>query len=178
MTPALHPWPRRLLLWRLAARPDDWDAVHELLAEHFKSEGRTVQEMYHRLATERIDEVTGYLVARFPAVPAAQWISEFNTITAAPNRLGPAGGPLELLAGLAPDEPPEAVTTASVIRELITVRWVWSDPLTDPAMRLNDMIADGFNQLSRLRRTDIVALFNEAERYRHWRHPLTRTSEG
>ncbi|WP_262702328.1 MULTISPECIES: hypothetical protein [Streptomyces] len=178
VTPALHPWLRRLLLWRLAGRPDDWDAVHELLAEHFRSEGRPVQEMYHRLAAERIDEVTGYLVERFPAVPAAQWISEFNTITAAPNRLGQAGGPLELLADLAPDEPPEAVTTASVIRELITVRWVWSDPLADPGMRLNDMIADGFNQLSRLRRNDIVALFNEAERYRHWRHPLTSTSEG
>ncbi|MGW7594499.1 hypothetical protein ACWGK9_36005, partial [Streptomyces rubiginosohelvolus] len=178
VTPALHPWLRRLLLWRLAGRPDDWDAVQELLAEHFRSEGRPVQEMYHRLAAERIDEVTGYLVERFPAVPAAQWISEFNTITAAPNRLGQAGGPLELLADLAPDEPPEAVTTASVIRELITVRWVWSDPLADPGMRLNDMIADGFNQLSRLRRNDIVALFNEAERYRHWRHPLTSESEG
>ncbi|MBI0377083.1 hypothetical protein JBE27_12580, partial [Streptomyces albiflaviniger] len=178
VTPALHPWLRRLLLWRLAGRPDDWDAVQELLAEHFRSEGRPVQEMYHRLAAERIDEVTGYLVERFPAVPAAQWISEFNTITAAPNRLGQAGGPLELLADLAPDEPPEAVTTASVIRELITVRWVWSDPLADPGMRLNDMIADGFNQLSRLRRNDIVALFNEAERYRHWRHPLTSMSEG
>ncbi|MET7903687.1 hypothetical protein [Streptomyces sp. NPDC005336] len=178
VTPALHPWLRRLLLWRLAARPGDWDTVHELLAEHFRAEGRTVQEMYHRLASERIDVVTGYLVARFPAVPAAQWISEFNLITAAPNRLGPVGGPLELLAGLAPDEPQEAVTTASVIRELITARWVWSDPLADPGMRLNDMIADGFNQLSRLRRNDIVALFNEAERYRHWRHPLTFTSEG
>ncbi|MGW6602718.1 hypothetical protein [Streptomyces sp. NPDC055036] len=178
VTPALHPWPRRLLLWRLARRPDDWDTVHELLAEHFRSLGRTVQEMYHRLAWGRIDEVTAYLVGRFPGVPAAQWISEFNAITAAPNRLVPSGGPLDLLAGLAPAEPGEAVTTAAVIRELIITRWVWSDPLADPGMRLNDLIADGFNQLSRLRRNDVVALFNEAERYRHWRHPLTSTSEG
>ncbi|MET7935514.1 hypothetical protein [Streptomyces sp. NPDC005322] len=178
VTPMFHPWLRRLLLWQLAARPDDWNTVHELLAEHFRAEGRTVQEMYHRLAAERMDEVTGYLVARFPAVPAAQWISEFNLITAAPNRLGPVGGPLDLLAALAPNEPEDGVTTASVIRELITARWVWRDPLADPGMRLNNMIADGFNQLSRLRRNDIVALFNEAERYRNWRHPLTFTSEG
>ncbi|MFD7092244.1 hypothetical protein ACFV94_31225 [Streptomyces sp. NPDC059896] len=178
VTPALHPWPRRLLLWRLARRPDDWDTVHELLAEHFGSVGRTVQEMYHRLAWGRIEEVTAHLVGRFPGVPAAQWISEFNAITAAPNRLVSLGGPLDLLAGLGPGEPGEAVTTGGVIRELIITRWVWSDPLADPGMRLNDLIADGFNQLSRLRRNDVVALFNEAERYRHWRHPLTSTSEG
>ncbi|MEV0039840.1 hypothetical protein [Streptomyces sp. NPDC050804] len=178
LTPALHPWPRRLLLWRLARRPDDWDTVHELLAEHFGAGGRPVQEMYHRLARGQIDEVTGHLAARFPVVPAAQWISEFNAITAAPNRLGSAGGPLDLLAGLGPGEPGEAVTTASVIRELLTARWVWSDPLADPGMRLNDLIADGFGQLSRLRGNDVVVLFNEAERYRHWRHPLTSTSEG
>lgn len=65
-----------------------------------------------------------------------------------------------------------------MIRELLTARWVWSDPLADPGMRLNDLIADGFGQLSRLRGNDVVVLFNEAERYRHWRHPLTSTSEG
>nr|WSZ94983.1 hypothetical protein OH820_04335 [Streptomyces sp. NBC_00857] len=178
VTPTLHPWLRRMLLWRLARRPDDWDTVHELLAEHFGSGGRTVQEMYHRLAWGQIEEVTGYLVGRFPAVPAAQWINEFNAITAAPNRLPTTGGPLELLAGLGPVEPGEAVTTGSVIRELIITRWVWSDPLADPGMRLNNLLADGFNQLSRLRRNDVVALFNEAERYRHWRHPLISTSEG
>ncbi len=178
VTPSLHPWLRRLLLWRLAGRPGDWDTVHELLAEHFRAEGRTMHEMYHRLASERIDEVTEYLVARFPVVPAAQWISEFNIITAAPGRFPAAGGPLDLLAALAPENPPEAVTAASVIRELITARWVWSDPLADPGRRLGGVLADGFNQLSRLRRNDIVALFNEAERYRHWRHPLTSAGEG
>ncbi|GAA1202451.1 hypothetical protein GCM10009654_68210 [Streptomyces hebeiensis] len=178
VTPALHPWPRRLLLWRLARRPDDWDTVHELLAEHFRTEGRPVQEMYHRLAWGRIDEVTGYLVDRFPVVPAAQWISEFGAITAAPNRFGSAGGPLELLADLGAGTGDRGLGAESVIRELVTARWVWSDPLADPGMRLTDLIADGFHQLSRLRRNDVVALFNEAERYRHWRHPLTSTSEG
>ncbi|MEV6653738.1 hypothetical protein [Streptomyces sp. NPDC051219] len=176
--PTLHPWLRRLLLWQLARRPDDWDLAHELLAEHFRSERRPVQEMYHLLALERIDEVTDHLLARFPAVPAVQWISEFDAITAAPNRLPADGGPLELLAALAPRRPGPAVDAASVIRGLVTARWVWSDPLGDPAMRLNDMIAGGFTQLAQLRRNDIVALFNEAERYRHWRHPQTAAGGG
>ncbi|MFJ2900927.1 hypothetical protein ACIQOU_07065 [Streptomyces sp. NPDC091279] len=178
VAPTLHPWLRRLLLWRLARRPDDWDTVNELLAEHFRAGRRPVQEMYHRLAWGCTDEVTGYLVTLFAQAPAARWISEFNAITAAPNRLPTAGGPLQLFASLGPAAPSATITAESVIRELVTVRWLWSDPLTDPGMRLNDLIADGFNQLSRLRRNDVVALFNEAERYRHWRHPLTVTSEG
>ncbi|KUJ67706.1 hypothetical protein ACZ90_25945 [Streptomyces albus subsp. albus] len=174
----LHPWLRRLLLWRLAERPDDWETVHELLAEHFQSERRPVQEMYHRLASRQVEQVTDHLVRRFPQVPAVQWIAEFNAISAAPNALPGEESALELLAGLVPAEPAAAVDAASVIRELVLTRWVWSDPLADPGMRLNDMLADGFNQLSRIRRSDIVALFNEAERYRHWRHPLTSGGEG
>ncbi|GAA3377540.1 hypothetical protein GCM10020367_53600 [Streptomyces sannanensis] len=178
MVHALHPWLRRLLLWQLAQRPDDWEMAHELLADHYTTERRPVQQMYHLLALERIDEVTDHLVRRFPEVPAVQWISEYDAITAAPNRLPAGGGPLELLASLAPRLPGQAVDAESVIRGLVTARWVWSDPLGDPGMRLNDMIADGFTQLSQLRRNDIVALFNEAERYRHWRHPQTAGGEG
>ncbi len=178
VTSTLHPWLRRLLLWELARRPGDWDTVHELLADHFRAEDQPVHAMYHRLAMGDIDEVTEHLLQRFPAVPAVQWISEFNAVTAAPNRLPSEGGPLELLAGLALRTPGHAVDAASAIRGLVAARWVWSDPLADPAMRLNDMIADGFTQLSQLRRNDIVALFNEAERYRHWRHPQTTVSEG
>ncbi|WP_406002745.1 hypothetical protein [Streptomyces sp. NBC_00829] len=177
VTPTLHPWLRRLLLWELARRPGDWDTVHELLSEHFRCEEQPVPEMYHRMAMGQIDEVTDHLLHRFPAVPAVQWITEFNSITGAPNRLPVEGGPLELLAGLAPRTSQRSVDAASAIRGLVTARWVWSDPLADPAMRLNDMIADGFTQLSQLRRTDIVALFNEAERYRHWRHPQTTACE-
>lgn len=66
----------------------------------------------------------------------------------------------------------------SVIHTLVTTRWVWSDPLADPAMRLGGMLADGFTQLSQLRRNDIVAFFNEAERHRHWRDPQTAGGEG
>jgi hypothetical protein len=178
VTPMLHPWLRRLLLWELARRPGDWDTVHELLAEHFRTERQPVHEMYHRLAVGGVDEVTEHLLLRLPTVPAAQWISEFNVITSAPNRLPAPGGPLELIADLTPSRPEQAIDAASAIRGLVAARWVWSDPLADPAMRLNNLIAAGFTQLSQLRRNDMVALFNEAERYRHWRHPQTTVSEG
>ncbi|MFJ1596214.1 hypothetical protein [Streptomyces sp. NPDC088261] len=172
--PTLHPWLRRLLLWELARRPDDWDMAHELLAEHYRSEGRPVQEMYHQLALHRVDDVADQLLRRFTAVPAAQWISEFDTVTSAPNRLPDEGGPLELLAALGSGRAPaRAVDAASLIQGLVVARWVWSDPLADPGMRLAHLIAEGFTQLSQLRRNDIVPLFNEAERYRHWRHPQT-----
>ncbi|MFI5757259.1 hypothetical protein [Streptomyces sp. NPDC051569] len=177
--PTLHPWLRRLLLWELARRPDDWDITHELLAEYYRTERRPVQEMYHLLAMGRVDEVADQLVRRFPVEPAAQWVSEFDAVTAAPNRLLPAdGGPLELLAGLRPRrQAGRAVDTEAAIQALVTARWVWSDPLADPGMRLSNLIADGFTQLSQLRRNDIVPLFNEAERYRNWRHPQTSAGE-
>ncbi|MFD3808374.1 hypothetical protein ACFWSF_11960 [Streptomyces sp. NPDC058611] len=182
VVPVLHPWLRRLLLWRLARRPDAWDTAHELLAEHYRDEGRPVQEMYHELALGRTDAVAAHLTRRFTTVPALQWIAEFSAVTAAPNRLPADGGPLDLLAGLGPRADGRAggrvMDVESVIHTLVTTRWVWSDPLADPAMRLNDMIADGFTQLSQLRRNDIVALFNEAERHRHWRDPQTAGGEG
>ncbi|MFE9258105.1 hypothetical protein [Streptomyces sp. NPDC006879] len=176
--PVLHPWLRRLLLWQLAKSAQDWDQAHGLLAEHYRMQGLPVQQMYHRLALGQTEEVARHLTDRFLVVPASQWITEFNTITAAPNCFPAEYGPLDLLASLVPRRPAQTVDTASVIHSLVTARWVWSDPLADPAMRLNDMIADGFAQLSRLRRNDIVALFNEAERHRHWRDPLTIGGEG
>ncbi|KIF77440.1 hypothetical protein QR77_33485 [Streptomyces sp. 150FB] len=179
LVPMLHPWLRRLLLRRLAERPGDWDTVHELLAEHFRAEGRPIQEMYHKLAVRQVDEVVDHLVGRFRAVPAVQWISEFESITAAPNRLSPDGGPLGLLASLGRgSDSHQVMDVGTVVQGLVTARWVWSDPLADPGMRLGNMIADGFTQLSQLRRDDIVPLFNEAERYRNWRHPQTMTEEG
>ena len=179
LVPMLHPWLRRLLLRRLASRPEDWDTAHEMLADHYRAEERPVLEMYHLLAVQRVDEVVDHLMERFPAIPAVQWISEFDTITSAPNRLSSDGGPLELLASLGSQrEWGQAIDARAVIQGLVTARWVWSDPLADPGMRLGNMIADGFTQLSQLRRDDIVPLFNEAERYRNWRHPQTATEEG
>ncbi|MFJ4918627.1 hypothetical protein [Streptomyces sp. NPDC088725] len=178
LVPMLHPWLRRLLLRQLAGRPDDWDTAHELLSDYYRAEDRPVEEMYHQLALHRFDEVVEHLVRRFRTVPAAQWISEFDIITSAPNRLPLTGGPLELLASLGSRGPERAIDSAAAVRGLVTARWVWSDPLADPGMRLGDMIADGFTQLSQLRRNDIVPLFNEADRYRNWRHPQTTAGEG
>lgn len=175
--PRLHPWLRRLLLWRLAAR-DEWNAVHELMGEHFEAEGRPAEAMYHRLAAGHVDEVVAYLAARFRDRSAADWIALVNAVTTAPNRLPSDRPPLALLGDLAPEEPAQSITDTSVIRGLVCARWLWSDPLGDPGLRLNSVIAAKYDRLSELRGSDIVALYDEAERYRHWRHPLTAADGG
>ncbi len=176
--PRLHPWLRRLLLWRLAADRGEWDAVHELLADHFEAEGRPVEAMYHRLAAHRVDEVVAYLTDRFRDRTAAEWIVLLNAITSAPNPLPSDRPTLALLGDLAPEEPARSITDTSVIRGLVCARWLWSDPLGDPGLRLNSVIAARFDRLSEMRGSDIVALYDEAERYRHWRHPLSAPDEG
>ncbi|MGQ4517295.1 hypothetical protein [Streptomyces sp. DW26H14] len=172
LDPVLHPWLRRLLLWRLAERPADWDGAHELLADHYRSQGRPVFELYHLLATGRVDEVADALTQRFRSQPATRWISDLEAVTAAPNRLPAGAGPLELIEALGSERgPAAAMDTATVVRGLVTARWLWSDPLADPGMRLSGLVADGYGHLAHLRRDDIVPLLNEAERYRYWQHP-------
>ncbi|MGK5446283.1 hypothetical protein [Streptomyces radiopugnans] len=169
----VHPWLRRLLLWRLAADPDAWTAAHDLLGDHFEAEGREKEALYHRLAAHRIDEVVDRLTVRFHERSAADWLETFNAVTSAPNRLPADRPPLALLGELAPDTPAQSITDTLVIQGLVCARWLWSDPLGDPGMRLNHVIAGKYDRLSELRGSDIVALYDEAERYRHWRHPLT-----
>jgi hypothetical protein len=176
--PRLHPWLRRLLLWRLAADPGEWDTVHELMGDHFEAEGLPDEAMYHRLAAHRVDEVVDHLTGRFRELSAVRWIRLLNAVTAAPSRLPADRPPLALLGDLAPEVPTHAITDVSVIRGLVCARWLWSDPLGDPGLRLSSVIAAKYDRLSELRGSDIVALYDEAERYRHWRHPLTAADEG
>ncbi|WP_313896004.1 hypothetical protein [Streptomyces sp. YIM 98790] len=178
--PRLHPWLRRLLLWRLARRPDDWTTVHELLADFFRSERDREQEMYHRLAAGQLGTVTEHLVRRFRETGAAGWVAEYDGITAAPNPFPPSLAPRTVFAGLLerrPESPAAggsatepAVTLTTVVRGLVAARWVWSDPLGDPRGQLDQTLAEGFGQLALLSGgQDVVVLLDEAERYRHWR---------
>lgn len=176
--PTLHPWVRRLLLWQLAQRPDDWDGAHDLLGDYFHGEGWSVQEMYHRLAANRIDEVTEHLTRRYQALDCRQWIREFNAISAAPNRHPRDQDHRALVSTLTPARSRTDHPVEGDIRALLVARWVWSDPLTDPEMRLTDTVGERFARLSEHPRGDNLYLFNEAERYRNWLHPQVRTVEG
>ncbi|APU15346.1 MULTISPECIES: hypothetical protein [Actinoalloteichus] len=168
--PSLHPWLRRLLLWRLAERADDWTTVHEELAEHFRETGNPTHEMYHRLAAGQLEKVTGHLAGRFGEQHATAWVASFNVITTAPNRFAPGDGPRTLFAGLLAAVPADSeVTVTALVRGLVAARWVWCDPLADPRRRLKETLADGFGQLTRLSGRDVVVLLDEAERYRYWR---------
>lgn len=185
-TRRLHHWLGRLLLWRLASEPDRWRDVHTRLADHFVARGETVEYLYHRLALQElcppatgeadrqpIDEVVEYLAGTFPAMDMDRWVAELNRVTTAPNRLPPDHSPLAMVGSMAPQWTGESITRESVIRVLVCARWVWSDPLGDPLMRLNDVIADQYMRLAEWRGSDIVRLHDEAERYRRWRRPLS-----
>ena len=171
--PGLHPWLRRLLLWELATEPEEWKDAHHQLTEQFDQSGDDVEAMYHRLASGETNLVVEFLVDRFHQADAADWVDEFDLITSAPNRLRSDREPLALLADLTPQYPEPAVTAFSIIRSLVVARWIWSDPLGDPGMRLGDVIASKFNHLAELKGSDIVTLYNQADRYRSWRHPPT-----
>ena len=87
--------------------------------------------------------------------------------------MGHAQNPLATVGAMAPPHAGESITRESVIRVRVCARWVWSDPLGDPLMRLNGLIADQYVRLAEWRGSDIVRLHDEAERYRRWRHPLS-----
>lgn len=176
--PTLHPWLRRLLLWKLAERPDEWDEAHALLAGHFASVGQKTQEMYHRLAGHDVDAVTDHLLRRYEEAGTLEWIDEFNVITAAPNRHPRTQDHADLTSSLTPVETHTDNPVERAVRALVVARWLWSDPLTDPEMRLGPALAQRFARLSEYPRSDNLHLFNEAERYSNWIHPQIRSVEG
>lgn len=176
--PALHPWLRRLLLWKLAEQPEEWDEANSLLAGHFHSAGDVTHEMYHRLAGHDIDAVTTHLTGRYESAGTREWIDEFNIVTAAPNRLPRTRDHAELVASLTPGTAHTDSPVEPAVRALVVARWLWSDPLTDPEMRLGPLLAQRFGRLSEYPRSDNLHLFNEAERYSNWIHPQTRAVEG
>ncbi|MGI5348224.1 hypothetical protein ACQEU8_08510 [Streptomyces sp. CA-250714] len=177
--PVLHPWPRRLLLWRLAERPADWAAAHQRLSDHYTAEGQPVRAMYHRLALHEIDEVTDFLARRLEAVDTSRWVAELNTVSSAPNRVPKDKVYRDLLGPLTHSSSATGAPLEAAVRGLLVARWLWKDPLVDPEMRLGPALAARFERLSQEHpRGESLHLLNEAERYRSWIHPQTWAEEG
>ncbi|MEU2720443.1 hypothetical protein ABZ625_07770 [Streptomyces smyrnaeus] len=177
--PVLHPWPRRLLLWRLAERPGDWEAAHQRLSDHYTAEGQPVRAMYHRLALQQIGAVTEFLVRRLESVDTPRWVAEFNTVTAAPTRVPLEKVYRDLLGPLTRSLSAAETPLEAAVRGLLVARWLWNDPLVDPEMRLGPTLAARFERLSEEHpRGESLHLLNEAERYRSWIHPQTWIEEG
>ncbi|MFC4117433.1 ATP-binding protein [Nonomuraea zeae] len=174
----LHPWLRRLLLHRLAAREAHWDQVHEALERFYGGHDGAV--MYHKLARvtagddPELAAVVAFLSERIGPLDTQgrrgsrlqEWIHLYEQVSSAPNRL-----PLDvdgdvLYDSLAVDPAQtERRERTAVIRELVVARWFWLDPLLDPSGRRTDDIAREFRHLAGFTKTGRAIFTREAERY-------------
>lgn len=154
-----HPWPRRLLLLRLAKRPADhpssWDRVHGRLAAHYQApaqpgadQARDAEgELYHRLAVGEVERVVRVLDRSLtPDSPALDWLTTFDAVTSAPNALGDEdrAAALRRLSSWADDEDRRVRDLAW----LVTAHWLGGDPLDDPLAALPPRIAARWQELS------------------------------
>lgn len=179
----LHPWLRRLLLRRLSNQETGtpWGDVYAKLAAHSGGpDGNTALDVHYcELATEVIAPTVADLNRRFDVFDADRWITEFDEITAAPNRLAADGSVHDtysrLVRGVAPqgglpaaDPHGERWTT---IAGMTVARWIWSDPLGDPTMAMSRQIANGYRDLARRSPEGQPRLIVEAESYDRRRRP-------
>lgn len=136
--PVLHPVLRRLLLRRLAARPDghpaSWAAVHGWLRDRTLAAGDEVGALYHGLALGDVELVSRHLAQALRDRDATAWLDLLEAVTVAPNALPPGAltaGRAEALASWAK---PHGAPLAPVAR-LVAARWLSTDPLSDPHVR-------------------------------------------
>ncbi len=177
----LHPWLRRILLRRLANRgaTTSWNDLYAKLAAHssLSSTGTmSLDVRYCELATGVLAPAVADLNASFDVVDAESWIEQFDEITAAPTRL-PADGSVHdyysrLVRSVGPKPPPGELPPAdpygerwTTIAGMTVARWLWSDPLCDPAVTMGRLIALGYRDLARRSPEGQPRLIVEAESY-------------
>jgi hypothetical protein len=174
--PVLHPWVRRIMLRKLARstmRTTSWGAVYRRLQS--RSDG-TLAGGYYALAAGNLAAAMANLNARFDELTdATEWIAEFNTITSAPHQatgeeaaLGLHERLTEQLLATPPAEHPERDPHDDrwlTIVDMALARWIWSDPLCDPTLEMNLIIANGFRDLARRSPRGQLRLILEAEFY-------------
>jgi hypothetical protein len=189
---AIHPWLRRLLLRKLAPRKDNgatnqpqdgprssWTVIHHALRRHCAD--TPVPASYYELAVNQFNGAANWLNAQFDlitensAVSVESWIADFNTITSAPHQhiCHPSAAKrhqkllsdLQLAAGAPLDEQRTTILT------LATARSIWSDPLGDPMLTLNSILANGFRDLALRCPWGQLRLIAEAEFYERGGRP-------
>ncbi|MFD9892020.1 hypothetical protein ACFWY9_21980 [Amycolatopsis sp. NPDC059027] len=171
----LDRWLRRVLLHRLAARPEDspigWNAVHTRCRDYYAHRGRATDAVYHELALGNVNAAVTHLAGPFKSldVPfdqdvAERWLADLDLITAAPNRLATDVDPLaqvEELIGEAGTVGPFGLALPRLIGSL----WLAGDALGDPANALQGRIAGSYSQLAGHRGQGSILLHDRAERY-------------
>lgn len=151
--PALHPWPRRVLLHTLThskLRNPSWSGVcAQLLATH--PEG-SPERGYYELATGDLAGTVLRLNELLDKLDAGDWIAELDAVTSAPHGNSDActartrhGELKDALLQAGPRELPERDEHGdrwTTVVSLTAARWIWSDPLCDPALEMNSIIAN------------------------------------
>jgi hypothetical protein len=180
--PVLHPFLRRALLHGLARvkpRGQSWPAVYGRLLG--PAAGSTADCLSYQVATGDLAPAVAYLNARFDQVRVESWLAELEVITSAPHRTIPVQGAEdrygdlrdELLAA-EPDPLPRRDPHGERWRTmacLTVARWIWSDPLADPSIELNPIIAQSLRDLVRHSPRDGMRLIAEAMTYEGGRRP-------
>ncbi|MCR6487198.1 ATP-binding protein [Amycolatopsis sp. OK19-0408] len=174
----LHPWLRRILLRRLANRKTGmpWNDVYAKLAAHSGGASTALDVHYCELATGVIAPAVTVLNQRFDVVAADRWIAEFDEITSAPSRWPVDGDVHEhysrLVRGVGTEPPGGRLPTAdphgdrwTTIAGMTVARWIWADPLGDPAVAMSRRIAIGYQDLARRSPEGQPRLIVEAETY-------------
>ncbi|RJQ88588.1 hypothetical protein [Amycolatopsis panacis] len=170
----LHPWLRRLLLRKLAARAEDhplsWDRVHTRCRDFYDRTDRVADARYHDLALGNVPAVITHLSARLGTQPAEfdlsaaqSWLDQLDTITAAPNRLVQDVDPYAQVQQYVGEWPEEQETT---LAWLVVSLWLSRDPLGDPGGTLNSTIESSFHHLAQGRGRGSMLLHERAEYYR------------
>ncbi|MGH4014903.1 MAG: hypothetical protein ACRDSL_13485 [Pseudonocardiaceae bacterium] len=166
--PQLHPWLRRILLHELAKTPDRWSKVHLQLRDYAAIRHRPLDVAYHHLARGELSPVVDYLAGQFDQLDADSWIREFDAVTAAPSTRCASGTVCEqydtLMLARGPLDREDRVR--NTLWSMVAARWIWSDPLGDPAFELTNTIADGYVRLAEEAQTGLARYRSEAQVYR------------
>jgi hypothetical protein len=159
---------RRLLLRRLAARPDDWSEVFGWLHGACIQAGDLDGELYYALALADIELVAKRLTARLSSKmseeAAIDWLSRWEVITAAPSAVADAGS--AALPGLvswadSKDQPTESVAS------LVAARWLFTNSLWARDQRaLQQDIAGSLDALKSSVGAGRSVFRDEADKYR------------
>jgi hypothetical protein len=167
--PRLHPLLRRMLLWELAGTAE-WKRVHGTLREYAGRHGLPVELAYHALACGEIGPAVDYLCQQLHDLDADHWIRAFNEITSAPGLRSPTESPESQHESLLRNrELPDRTGVRDTLWSLVAARWIWADPVGDPAFSLADTIADGFVLLTKDVETGRARFHREAKAYREMR---------
>jgi len=172
---ALQPLLRRLLLRRLAARPQDaragWAAVNDWLRDRGTETGDEETELYHMLALAHegdplgVRQVAEALAGKLKA--ADEWLRTVARVTAAPSRLDLTREPRHQVSALTDGISPREMPLFAIAR-LVAVSWLGADPASAPHWRqlLRDMASE-LDQIAPYGSDHVLDVLREkAQRYR------------